>query len=150
MVGNNIYVSGPRRPDNPPPAVFEYDPNKLDQGLTRRLPTHNSDQLSAALWCTNPMRLRRSPVECRRYMLLERQLTELEQSGRQLDVDRALKLIHRVRQRTTLHSVVFLPARRIMHVHIPAFGDEVVEFRLDEWQTRPTAHTLESKQKDKP
>lgn len=148
MVGNNIHASAPHQAGKPPAAVFEYDANEHEQGVTVRLPQHNHSQLTDALCCTNHMSLRKKPIKTRtgRRARLTKRLTDMAAKGEQLDAADAMKLIHEVRwEMPTLHSVVFEPARRIMHVHIPIFGDRIVEFRLDDWLKRPIEPTGDSK-----
>jgi hypothetical protein len=137
IVGNNVHVSAPLLPERPPAAVFEYDANERDEGVTVRLPEANAPELADALWCTNHLRLRRAPIDCERYERLSRGLAELRAAGRKLDPPSAMKLIGTVRQHSTLHSVCFVPDRRTMYVHIPAVIDKVVEFKLDDWLRRP-------------
>ena len=136
MVGNNIHVSGPRRDGAPPAVVFEYDANERADGVTPRLPEHNPDALTDALWCTNHMCLRVAATQGRgrRYQHLRQRLKDMTASGEKLDVAGAMRLLYEVRQKVpTLHSVVCEPARHIIHVHIPVFSKEVVTFRLDDW-----------------
>ena len=38
---------------------------------------------------------------------------------------------------TTLHTVVFVPHRGTMYVQIPALRAEAVEFKLNDWLSRP-------------
>jgi hypothetical protein len=137
MVGNNVHVSGPVLPGRLPAAVFEYDANQQDNGVTVRLPEPHAPELAEAIWCTNHLRLRREPIECDRYDRLSRGLAELRAAGGKLGPTSAMKLIGTVRGRTTLHSVCFVPDRRTMYVHIPAVTDKVVEFKLDDWLRRP-------------
>ena len=137
MVGNNVHVSAPVVPGRSPAAVFEYDANQQDDGVTVRLPEADPPELADAIWCTNHLRLRREPIECDRYDRLSRGLAELRAAGQKLDPTSATKLIDTVRQRSTLHSVCFVPHRRTMYVHIPAVADKVVEFKLDDWLRRP-------------
>ena len=141
MVGNNIHVSGPQQAGQPSAAVFEYDGNRRDGGVSVRLAEHNEAGFANALWCTNHMCLRKEPVDSDRFERLSRRLSELARERATLDLTAALKLIREVRQRSTLHSVVFEPARRRMHVHIPAVLDRAVEIRLDEWLSRPIGKT---------
>ena len=132
MVGNNIHASAPRQAGKPPAAVFEYDANEHEQGVTVRLPRHNHSQLTDALCCTNHMSLRREPCQTQsgRRAHLTKRLMDMAAKGEKFDAAGAMKLIHEVRWDVpTLHSVVFEPARRSMHVHIPIFGDRIVEFR---------------------
>jgi hypothetical protein len=137
IVGNNVHVSAPLVPGRPPAAVFEYDANERDDGVTIRLPEPDAPELADAIWCTNHLRLRRAPIQCERYDRLARGLAALRAAGQKLDPTSAMKLIGTVRQRSTLHSVCFVPDRRTMYVHIPAVTDKVVEFKLDDWLRRP-------------
>lgn len=144
IVGNNIHVSAPcttAAGDKPPPAgIFEYDGNPQEDGVTLRLPeTAGGPALETVLICTNHMRKRQPPRECGRYATLARALGRLDESQR-LDVSDALKIIHEVARDNTLHSVVFMPARRAMLVHIPAVAKEPVLFELDGWLRRSTEH----------
>ncbi|MBU0641096.1 MAG: hypothetical protein KKB50_19730 [Planctomycetes bacterium] len=136
MVGNNIHVSAPVREGRPPAVVFEYDANSREDGVTERFARHNDAALPNALWCTNHMRLRRAPRECERFARLEAALSAAARAGSRIGPATAQDVIGRVRQDTTLHTAVFWPARRTMHVSIPSVSDLVVEFKLDEWLAR--------------
>ncbi len=135
LVGNNIHVSGPRLDGRPPAAVFEYDGNARNAGVTTRLPDPSADGIGV-LWNTNHLRLRRPPRECWRYEELGEQLGRRASSGQKLDPTAALALISRVRQDTTLHSVCFVPHKKTMCVSIPAVNDRVVELNLNKWLER--------------
>jgi hypothetical protein len=137
MVGNNIHVSAPRRGREPAAVVFEYDANAFEDGVTVRRATDNPTPLADAIWCTNHMRLRKEPVKSRRFARVQKRLANLAGEKETLDVDEAMKLIHSIRQKTTVHSVVFEPATRVMHVHIPAAREQAVTLRLAEWLARP-------------
>jgi hypothetical protein len=137
MVGNNIHVSGPLTDREPPAVVFEYDANAQSAGVTLRTAETSGAAVKNALWCTNHLRLRRPPQECRRYELLEQRLTHMTRSSEKLDPSSALRLIRAVKQDMTLHSVCFVPHRKTMYVDIPAISEAVVEFNLEEWLKRP-------------
>jgi len=137
LIGNNIHVSGPRAADRQPAVVFEYDANTKDHGVTARTAAGDTDVLESGLWCTNHLRLRRTPRECWRYDRLRQGLRRVADGGEKLTPQSALALIRDVRQEITLHSVCLVPDRKIMYVLIPAISENVVEFDLDEWLKRP-------------
>ena len=133
LVGNNIHVSGPRGAGLPAAAIFEYDANSRDRGVTIRIADANAPALSDALWCTNHMRLRKEPTECGRYRVIEEGLRQALRDGKRLGPDDAFELLRAARQSITLHSVCLLPESRIMLVSIPTESAAVVEFRLADW-----------------
>lgn len=131
MVANNIHVSLPNGAATNPAAVFEYDANRREGGVTVRLPAQETDAIADMLCCTNHMRLRQPARDCHRFDKLDAQLRKLHAAGEKLDPAGAMALIHSVRwQVPTLHSVVFEPNERRIHVHIPAVCEKVVVFDL--------------------
>lgn len=149
MVGNNIHVSGPRAaaPDlataagPAPAAVFEFDGNRRDRGVTRRVP--DADVAAGqVLCCTNHMCDRVDgppPAQSNswdRFHTLSEALSRARADGQRLDAADALQIIDRVRRPDTLHTVVLQPAKRSMRVRIPVIADGVVEFRVDAWLAR--------------
>ncbi len=137
LVGNNIHVSVPVGTSDPPAAIFEYDGSPHERGVSVRRPAHDGGPADQRLYCTNHLRLRQQPRECRRYEVLERTLARRDAAGRPVDVPAAFELLEAVRQDTTLHAVVFEPAARRIHVRIPALTQEVVVFDLSVWLRRP-------------
>ena len=138
LIGNNIMVTAPNIPGRPPAAVFEYDGNSRDHGVTLRLADAAAAQSPLDfLCCTNHMRSRKPPSDCRRYDTLTTGLRDALNPDHKLDPPAALRLIQSAVQRTTLHTVVFAPARRTLYVQIPALGDGAVEFNLADCLQRP-------------
>ena len=133
LVGNNIHVSGPRGTLAAPAAVFEYDANARDNGVTVRKASDHDAALANALWCTNHMCLRRDPVESWRYEKLDEQLRALANRKTTIDAARAFDIIENVRQRTTLHTVVLELAKRRLHLRVPAINDQTVTFNFADW-----------------
>ena len=134
-VGNNIHASAPCGKGHPTAAVYEYDGNPRDKGVQMRLPAE--DELTAGcLCCTNHMRLRKPPSACRRYERLEAVISGLRERSEKLDIAAAFQLLKDVRQSQTLHSVVFEPARRHMHVLIPAVQESAIDVNVGEWLDR--------------
>ncbi len=133
MVGNNIHVSGP---GDPPAGVFEYDGSPGDDGVTLRLARDNDAHLQSALWCTNHMRSRRAPDPGWRFPRLTRKVNHAAQYEQPISRERLFVLMEEVRQEMTLHTVVFEPRQRTMHVRIPVLSDQTVTFQLDQWWRR--------------
>lgn len=131
--GNNVHLSGPAGSGHDAAAVFEYDGNSAGHGVSLRRPDPNTPELADAIVCTNHMRLRMEPTACRRYASLVEQLGGLAKRRATLDADGALEMIRSVANKTTLHSVVFLPARHTMLIHVPAVQERAVRFELDKW-----------------
>ena len=144
-VGNNIHVSGPRCDGRPPAAVFEYDANAdTSDGVTTRTAESSDAPISDGLWCTNHHRLRQPPQDRWRYKTLTERLTKASGEGAQIDPKGAIRLIREVKQDMTLHTVCFVPDRKLMYVLIPSISDNLVEFELTDWLNRPTASDLSS------
>lgn len=133
MVGNNVHVSGPAQTETERAAIFEYDGNGQDGGLAVRRASANGSSLRCALWCTNHMRLRREPRYCWRHNRVHNKLTHARRFSQRYDVARLFSLMASIRQEMTLHSVVFDPEARTMHVLIPAIADRPVTFVLPDW-----------------
>lgn len=127
MVGNNIHASGPLDARRAPAAVFEYDANERDDGVTVRAATDNGPSLTTGLCCTNHLRLRRDPRPCNRYARLTARLEELTKSGTRLAPGGAMDVIRGVAVRETLHSIVCQPKLRKMIVLIPSIKPTPVE-----------------------
>lgn len=138
LVGNNVHVSGPaaaRDPAHPPAVVFEYDGNERDGGVTMRGP--GTDRVPAeALCCTNHMRSRRPASGCERYAQLTDRLVAARDAGEKLDPAAALAVIRAVANETTVHSVVFVPARRELWVQIDPAQPAPARFDLAAWLAR--------------
>ncbi len=138
LVGNNIHVSRPVAAASLPAGVFEYDGNPASDGVTLRIPPKITTAAGpTSLVCTNHMRQRRSPSDCGRYETLTRGLAAHQRANKPLDVPAALKLIRQAANDTTLHTVVFVPHERAMHVYIPELNDEPVKFDLAAWLKKP-------------
>lgn len=142
LVGNLVHASAPRAADRDRSAavVFEYDGNRKDSGVTARTPADNAPPAELdALWCTNHMCRRDAPSSrtsrstTQRFDALRDELGRRADERTPLDAAAALELIRRVRQRITLHTVVFEPARRRMHVLIPRLSAEPVAIDLAGW-----------------
>lgn len=135
MVGNNIHVSRPAG-DGPNAVVFEYDANRQDQGVTLRVddgrsaPSTNGTPLPPLAICTNHMRSRREAEPCERYERLSAELARLSRDHARLDGRAALEKLKTVTRRDTLHSVVLLPASKILLLRLPQVHDEPVEIQL--------------------
>lgn len=138
MVGNNIHVSGP---GDPPAGVFEYDGSAEGDGVTLRLATDNAEHLRSAIWCTNHMRSRRAPDPGWRFPRLTRKVNHAAKYDDPISRERLFVLMEEVRQEMTLHTVVFEPRQRVMHVRIPVMQEKPVRFQLDQWwrKTETTA-----------
>jgi hypothetical protein len=140
MIGNNIMVSAPHGVANPPAGVLEYDGNPHDGGATLRAPTSDEPD---RLVCTNHMRARAEARPCDRYEKLVRGLAHDTDHKVPVDVAEAWRLMRSVANRTTLHTVIFEPASRTMHVHLPTLGERLVPFRMPTRvaTTQPSAAT---------
>lgn len=117
VVGTNVFVSGPAPRNGPPAAVIEYDGEERGSGVTVRGADAND---AATLVCTNHMRLRAEPTACRRYARLQERFAELS-AERKLDVGACFALLAEIAQDQalqTVHSVVFEPGARRMHVRL--------------------------------
>ena len=134
MVGNNIHVSGP---GETPAGIFEYDGGATTQGVSLRLPDAHESHLQDTLWCTNHMRTRKEPDENWRYPRMRRKLNHAAQMDEPITLARLQHIMKQVEQMTTLHTVIFEPTNRVMHVRIPARQEEPVTFKLDEWFSKP-------------
>lgn len=140
-IGNNVHVSAPRNGDAAPARIFEYDAGDLSGGVTERIPDPAAGALANALWCTNHQRERQPPLDCDRYTKLQQRLTEASTAGTRFDAASALRLIRDIRQESTLHSVVFMPAKGKMLVLIPSVAEVPVEFDLNADLTKSGATT---------
>lgn len=139
LVGNNVHVSGRRAPDRPVARVFEYDGGAADQGVTPRGPDADTAVPPSALICTNHMRVRRDPIECRRYAVLEQRLNEVAAHQEKLDVTGAFAVIRLAAQDTTIHTVVFTPRDRSLYIVAPPLATEPVRLPVGELLTPPAA-----------
>lgn len=142
MFGFNMHVSSPFAGQPDPAAVFEYDGDlSKDGGVTPRLST--AAPLKDWIACTNhycrrgkpPTDLQESSLA--RYAAIEKALTEARQQHRKIDVPFAWQVIDSVGNENTLHSVVFLPNRKELHVKlarqgVPAMAAGPVRFELGE------------------
>jgi|GEM_PF-818941 len=151
LVGNNIHVSAPLTPGVAPAAIFEYDANAAGKGVAWRSCQSKGAAAISGLWCTNHMRLRKAPRECWRYKRLSDALTGLAAAGGKLTPTAALELVRSVRQDITLHTVCFIPHRKIMLASIPAVSAATVEFDLVHWLKRPVGVSVDDDiRKDQP
>ncbi len=125
-VGNNIPVNRPSRTGGTPSAVFEYDGNLASgKGVTVRRANEASH-----LFCTNHYVDRAVPRSCRRYETIQTRLAALAKSGDAVGLKEAWKILRSVAYSggggkgsvVTLHSVLFEPDRRRLHVTTAAKG----------------------------
>ena len=146
MFGYNIHVSSPFVGQPDPAAVLEYDGDlSKNGGVTLR--TSDAAPLRNWIVCTNHYCRRGEPPQdpedgsLVRYQTLEQALTTAGQEHRKIDLAFAWQTISQVACRGTLHSVVFLPQRKEMHVRVaspgsPAQHHQPVAFQLEQLLTR--------------
>lgn len=139
--GNNIHVSAPFANQPQPAAVFEYDGDlSIDGGVTVRL----SDATPLPDWiaCTNHYCRRAVRAEARagsleRFTTIEQNLRQARQNHVPIGLAFARKVLADVGRQGTLHSVVFFPNRKELHVSLAAPGVpapvvEPVRLRLED------------------
>lgn len=142
MFGFNMHVSSPLSGQPDPAAVFEYDGDlSKDGGVTPRFST--AAPLKDWIACTNHYCRRGKPPtdlqddSLARYTAIEKALTKARQQHRKIDVPFAWQVIDSVGNENTLHSVVFLPNHKELHVKlarpgVPAMAARPVRFELGE------------------
>lgn len=129
LVGNLVIAASPQAEDGAHGAVFEYDGNPLDMGVTLRGPDSPKRPFVIA---TNHMRARQEPAECSRFATLDRGLAQYLDGPDRLGAAAALEMIRVTANETTLHSVVCQPQRRALLVSIPAISKRPIELALDD------------------
>jgi hypothetical protein len=128
IVGNNVPVTRPYVDGKPASVVFEYDGGlSKEQGVTAR----HTPEGESFLICTNHYRKRAEPTPCGRYARLSKRLEKIAKSGgkKHLTEKTAWKMLKGVSMEgiTTLHSVVFEPNKRLMHVAFAKKGKPAPE-----------------------
>ncbi|MDX2199823.1 MAG: hypothetical protein SF069_12745 [Phycisphaerae bacterium] len=160
ICGNNLHVCAPRRGDEQPACVFEYDANAEAGGVTERLDDATANVLDGtakkaadgpaiadakrvpltappvvgSLVCTNHMRSRKpTNNKCHRYARLMKGLHEAAEAKKPLDVAAAFELISGAAGKTTLHTVVLEANAGRLHVRIPALKPAPVTIDYLKW-----------------
>ena len=142
MFGFNMHVSSPFSGQPNPAAALEYDGDlSKDGGVTPRFST--AAPLRDWIACTNHY-CRRSPPPTDpqssslvRFNIIEKALTDARRQHRKIDLPFAWQVMNSVGNEGTLHSVVFLPNRKELHVKlarrgVAAMTARPVRFRLEE------------------
>jgi hypothetical protein len=112
----NLMFTFPYDGQNPGSIVFEYDGNiTIDNGVTvRAASTEDLYQI-----CTNHCRLRKDPIDCWRYNLINDELINIHQSNgtEYLTKEKSWEILDAVAlNNITHHRVLFEPNKKRMHV----------------------------------
>lgn len=145
LSGNDFEVSAAHPRDGGPAAVvFECDGNAKDGGVTVRRP-EGAGKRQCAIYCTNHMRSRGAPIQCRRFEIFDATVQQSIDRGATFDGAKLMAVMDDVRGSDTLHTVIAEPEARYMYVRIPGVSTTAQRFEVGEWFRRPAVKPVPAK-----